>query len=200
MKCASYMHMSFWFFCIRLKLYSLCSPSVFLCLSFETSLDGSDWSWGTTGFTLHKVQSVILVQNSVWRFACFASYIIYNVMSKNVFNLLLLETTLDDKSLSSIYRSAGTQFSKQELNNVFWISVHSMNSKRPWLVRKCRSMTHCNLIENSTNRLEISATLAKIVFLLPSRWIDGGTMVYRFFSPASSGLFCRSVLNARLRS
>jgi Ca2+-binding EF-hand superfamily protein len=52
-------------------------------------------------------------------------------MSKNVFNLLLLETTLDDKSLSSIYRSAGTQFSKQELNNVFWISVHSMNSKRP---------------------------------------------------------------------
>ena len=47
-----------------------------------------------------------------------------NVPPQNIFDLFLLETTLDDQSLATVDGPRSTQLGKQELNDVFWLPVH----------------------------------------------------------------------------
>lgn len=49
-----------------------------------------------------------------------------DISSEDVLNLLLLETTLDDQTSSTVDTSAGTQFGEQELHNVVVRTLHTL--------------------------------------------------------------------------
>lgn len=49
-----------------------------------------------------------------------------DISSEDVLNLLLLETTLDNQTSSTVDTSAGTQFGEQELHNVVVRTLHTL--------------------------------------------------------------------------
>lgn len=62
----------------------------------------------------------------IWRAACLARDVLDNVSAKNVLDLLLLETTLDDQSAFTSHGTAGTQLSEQELCDVLFCTFHPL--------------------------------------------------------------------------
>jgi len=117
-------------------------------LGRETGLDGSDGTPGTAAVAGDEVQSVLtLVELGIGAAASLAGDVFDNVSTQNVLDLLLLEATLDDKTSATVDGTGSTQFGEQELGDVF---------------------------VGSFMRLQISAMLAKMVFLLPSRRHCGG--------------------------
>lgn len=90
-------------------------------LGRETSLDSRDGTPGTAGVAGNEVETVFsLVELGVGGSARFAGDVFYNVSSENVFDLLLLETTLDDQTTGSVDGTRGTQFGEQELGDVLF--------------------------------------------------------------------------------
>lgn len=47
-----------------------------------------------------------------------------DVSSQHILDLLLLEATSDDKPTRTINGTGGTQFSKQVLDDMFWLPMH----------------------------------------------------------------------------
>ncbi len=72
------------------------------CHSLETSLDGLDRAPGVTSHALQEKESLLLVQDGVWRSAGVAGHVLLDVPSEDIFNMLLLEPTLHDKLQSML--------------------------------------------------------------------------------------------------
>jgi hypothetical protein len=96
-------------------------------LGRETSLDGLYRTTRSTAVACDEVETVLtLGEIRVGRTACLARNVLDNVPPKNVLQLLLLETTLDDQAFLVGKRTARTQLSKQELSNVLVGTLHPL--------------------------------------------------------------------------
>jgi len=113
-------------------MYTLTLLSATLAdLGGETGLDGSDTTSGLAFVAGDEVETVFtLVEFRVWGAAGLASYILHDVSTQNVFDLLLLETTLDDETLASINTTTGTQLSKEVRGDVLIGSLHALADLR----------------------------------------------------------------------
>lgn len=108
------------------RLNSLSSSN----LGLETRFDARNRSCGATRFTAKEMQSVggFSLQFGVHRFACFACDVFNNVSSQHRLHLLRLELTLQHQSLFTVNGTRGTQLSKQELNQVLWVSLQNRSN------------------------------------------------------------------------
>ena len=95
-----------------------------LCL--ETGLDSTDGTLRTTFFAGDKENTVLLCEFGLWTLASLANDVLGDVSSKNVFDLLGLETTTDDETLGAVDGTNGTQLSEEELDDVLWLTVHTL--------------------------------------------------------------------------
>jgi len=110
-----------------------------------------------------------------------------HVTTKDIFYLLLLEATSNNKSTCTVNTSWCTHFSKKKSYDMLGLHRTSKLYCQPFLSRWRRTW-RCIF-------LQISVTLAKIDFLFPSRKICGGAMVYRLLDTfdSSEGLAaCRA--------
>lgn len=81
----------------------------------EARLDAGNRTTGSTRLTLQEEKASVLLQNGVRRATRMTCNILFNVSPQNIFNLLLLESPLDDKLVVSIHRTTSAQLSKQEV-------------------------------------------------------------------------------------
>lgn len=63
-------------------------------------------------------------EQGVWGLAGLAGDVFDNVPSQDVFDLFLLEPSLDDEPAGAVDRAGGAQLGKEELDDVLWLSVH----------------------------------------------------------------------------
>jgi len=80
----------------------------------ETGFDGLHGAAGVAGHALKEEQSGLLVEDCVWTATSVTCDVLLDVPSKNIFNMFLLEFSLHDELIVSIYGTTGTQLSKQE--------------------------------------------------------------------------------------
>lgn len=121
-------------------------------LGLETGRDGADGRTGLTGLAVQEVDSVFLVEEGIGGFAGLARYVFHceriktvrfggesvrggsakrqvnsgeltDVSTQNVFDLFLLETTLDDQTPGAVYTTSSSQFGKDERDDVFRLST-----------------------------------------------------------------------------
>merc|ERR1712029_1156138 len=104
----------------------LLSPSL-ANLGRETGLNRSDGPARTARVARDEVQPVLsLGEFGIGGAARLAGDVFDNVATKNVLDLLLLETTLDDEATGTVHGTGGTQFSEQELCHVFVSTLHTL--------------------------------------------------------------------------
>ena len=115
-------------------------------LSLETTLDRTDRPSGSTRHAGHEEDPVLLRQEGIKGFARLAGDVFdysmtqisinlgenlledmnrTDVTTKHVFDLFLLEATFNNQAAGAVHRPGCTHFSEHELNDVFWLSVHS---------------------------------------------------------------------------
>jgi len=96
-------------------------------LGRETRLDGGDRSSASTRVAGDEIQSVLaLTELRVGTATGLAGYVFDNIPPQHVLDLLLLESALDDQSLTPVHTSASSQLSEQELRDVFVVSLHAL--------------------------------------------------------------------------
>jgi len=158
-------------------------------LGRETGLDRSNGSSGSAGVAGNKVETVLsLVKLGIWRSACLAGNIFHygivrwslggihmggwvgelhtDVSSKDVLNLLLLETTLDDQSLATIDGATRTQFGKQVRGDVLVSSLHTLTDfvqvgKDSLLVTFTETLWWRNLVASGSARCVVGVLLCQ---------------------------------------
>lgn len=94
-------------------------------LGLETALDGADGTLGTTLVASDEEDTVLLCELGFWTLASLADDVFGDVSSKDVLDLLGLETTTDDETLRTVDGTDGTQLGEEELDDMFGLTVHT---------------------------------------------------------------------------
>lgn len=95
-----------------------------LCL--ETGLDSTDGTLGAALFASDEEDTVLLGKFCLWTLAGLADDVFGDVSSENVFDLLGLETTTNNETLGAVDGTDSTQLGEKELNDVLWLTVHTL--------------------------------------------------------------------------
>lgn len=96
----------------------------------ETALYTCDRTPRTASLTLQEEQSGVLLKNGLRRATGLTGHVLLNVFLKYTFDLLCLETTLDDQLVVRVHRTARTQLGQQERLNVLWLPMQSAERER----------------------------------------------------------------------
>lgn len=81
-------------------------------LRLKSALDSVDTTSTTTRLTCYKEYPIFFREKRVWRLARFTGDVLDNIPSEYIFNLLLLETTLDHQPAGTVNTSCGSHFRK----------------------------------------------------------------------------------------
>lgn len=95
-------------------------------LRLETGLDSTDGTLRAALFASDEEDTVLLGELCLWTLAGLTDDVLGDVSSENVFDLLGLETTTNDKTLRTVNGTNGTQLGEKELNDVLWLTVHTL--------------------------------------------------------------------------
>ena len=80
----------------------------------ETALDAGHRTPRAAGLALQEEQSGVLLQDGLRRAAGLTGHVLLDVFLKYTFDLLRLETALDDQLVVRVHRAARTQLGQQE--------------------------------------------------------------------------------------
>ena len=80
------------------------------CNSLESMFDTCDRAAWATSFALEEEDSGVFLEKRVWRPTSMTGHILLDVTTKNVFDLLLLKTTLNDKLVIPVNWATCSQF------------------------------------------------------------------------------------------
>lgn len=78
----------------------------------ETWFDAGDGAAGAARLTLKEVKPSVFLQHGVRRPACMARHVLLDISSEDVLDLFLLESSLDNELIVTVYRTTCTQFSQ----------------------------------------------------------------------------------------
>jgi len=85
----------------------------------ESGLDGRDRTSRATSVTLEEEETGILRELGIGRFTRMTCHILLDVLAENVFDVLLLETALEDEAIVAVNGSRRSEFSEKKLENMF---------------------------------------------------------------------------------